>query len=60
MIVTHYLAGYPNRTSPAFKVEDLGEQSLFGIFKMNIEKIRQKASTIEIDDQNVGQYVPAV
>ena len=56
MIVTHYLAGYPNRTSPAFRVEDLGPDSLFGIFKMNIERICEKESTIEIHERNIGQY----
>ena len=58
MIVTHYLAGYPNRTSPAFRVVDLGQAgSLFGVFKMNIEKILEKDSTVEITEDNVGQFV---
>lgn len=57
MIVTHYLAGYPNRTSPAFRVQDLGQDSLFGVFKMNIEKIREKPSTVEITEENVARYI---
>ena len=57
MIVTHYLAGYPNRTSPAFKVEDLGADSLFGVFKMNIERIKGKATTVEITEENVAKYI---
>ena len=51
------LRSYPiNRTSPAFRVEDLGPDSLFGIFKMNIERISEKESTIEIHERNIGQY----
>ncbi len=57
MIVTHYLAGYPNRTSPAFRVEDLGAESLFGVFKTNIERIKQRSSTVEITEQNVANYI---
>jgi hypothetical protein len=57
MIVTHYLAGYPNKTSPAFRVEDLGPDSLFDVFKVNIEKIREKHSTVEITEENVAKYV---
>ena len=57
MIVTHYLAGCPNRTSPAFRVEDLGADSLFGVFKRNIEKITEKPSTVEITEENVATYI---
>jgi hypothetical protein len=57
MIVTHYLAGYPNRTSPAFKVQDLGQDSLYDVFRMNIEKIREKPTTIEITEENIEKYV---
>jgi hypothetical protein len=56
MIVTHYLAGYPNRTSPAFRVEDLGEESLFGVYKMNLERIQDKDSTVEITEANVARF----
>jgi len=56
MIVTHYLAGYPNRTSPAFRVHDQGGDSLFGIYRLNIERILKKDSTIEITEENVAQY----
>ncbi len=56
MIVTHYLAGYTNRTSPAFKVDDLGQDSFFGVFQTNIDKIRKKDSTIEITGGNVETY----
>ncbi len=56
MIVTHYLAGYPNRTSPAFKIDDLGQDSLFGVFQTNIDKICEKNSTIEITEGNVDMY----
>jgi hypothetical protein len=57
MIVTHYLAGFPNRTSPAFKVEDLGAESLFDVFRMNIERIKKKPSTVEITEDNVDTYI---
>ena len=56
MIVTHYLAGFPNRTSPAFKIEDLGPDSLFSVFRMNTERILGKDSTTEITGENIGQY----
>jgi hypothetical protein len=56
MIVTHYLAGFPNRTSPAFKIEDVGPESLFSVFKLNIERIREKVSTIEITEANIEQF----
>jgi hypothetical protein len=56
MIVTHYLAGYPNRTSPAFKIDDLGQDSLFGVFQMNIDRICEKDSTIEITGANIEKY----
>jgi hypothetical protein len=56
MIVTHYLAGYPNRTSPAFRVQDLGPDSLFDVFKMNIERIKEKPSTVEITEENLARY----
>jgi hypothetical protein len=56
MIVTHYLAGYTNRTSPAFRVQDLGPDSFFDVFKMNIERIKEKDSTVEITEENVASY----
>jgi hypothetical protein len=57
MIVTHYLAGYPNKTSPAFRVEDLGPDSLFRVFRTNIERIKEKKSTVEITEDNVARYI---
>lgn len=57
MIVTHYLAGFPNRTSPAFKVENLRTECLFEVFKGNIEKIMQQASTVEITEENIAKYI---
>jgi hypothetical protein len=56
MIVTHYLAGYPNLTSPAFRVDDQGDDSLFGIYKMNLERIQMKDSTVEITEANVARF----
>jgi hypothetical protein len=56
MIVTHYLAGYPNRTSPAFRVVDVGQDSLFGVFGMNIRRILDRASTVEITEANIAEY----
>ncbi len=58
MIVTHYLAGFPNRTSPAFRVVDLGPESLFGVYKVNIDRVFGKESTIEITEDNIEKFIP--
>ena len=53
MIVTHYLAGFPNVTSPALRVEavktDPGSQSLYDIYAENLRKVEQEFS-VPIDE----------
>jgi hypothetical protein len=54
MIVTHYLAGLPNRTSPALLVgpSRIGmEKSLYDIYLENMNNV--EAISEEIDDRNI-------
>ncbi len=56
MLVTHYLAGSNNKTSPAFRARYVGvSDSLYAVYENNVEKIRSKFST-EITEENLGQY----
>lgn len=56
MVITHYLAGYPNRTSPAFLVEDVGGDSLFAIYQRNLDRLVQAETTVRITEENVAAY----
>lgn len=59
MIVTHYLAGLPNLTSPALLVKpaQIGMgTSLYDIYAENVQNI-EKAST-EVDDKNIQRFLP--
>lgn len=56
MLVTHYLAGSVNRTSPALRVESRPDsKSLYAVYEENINSIRIKFSTIVTKD-NVDTY----
>lgn len=61
MIVTHYLAGFPNVTSPALVVEPVktesGEQSLYDIYEENLKKVEQSFSKI-IDEDWIRVHLP--
>jgi hypothetical protein len=61
MIVTHYLAGFPNVTSPALRVEavktESDSQSLYDIYAENLRKVEQKFSVL-IDADWIGQHLP--
>jgi len=59
MLVTHYLAGLPDETSPALLLmppESGIEGSLYNTYAKNLEEIK-KTSTL-IVDENVGRYLP--
>ena len=59
MIVTHYLAGLPDLTSPAVRLEpaQIGTGGLFDVYAKNLEKILGGMSE-EIDDRNIQQFLP--
>jgi len=59
MIVTHYLAGLPNRTSPALLVRppQVGmEKSLYAIYLENVNNV--EALSIELDERNIERFLP--
>jgi hypothetical protein len=56
MLVTHYLAGMVNLTSPALLVESRpGSKSLYAVYEENINSIRTKFSTA-ITQDNIDKY----
>jgi hypothetical protein len=61
MIVTHYLAGFPNVTSPALLVEPVptepGIRNLYDIYMENLRKVQERFST-EIDEAWIGDHFP--
>jgi hypothetical protein len=59
MIATHYLAGLPNRTSPALRVKppQFGmEQSLYNVYSENLQNIESRST--EVDDRNIHEFLP--
>jgi hypothetical protein len=59
MVVTHYLAGLPNRTSPALLVRPpyIGmESSLYSIYAENVQNIENISE--EVTGKNIGRLVP--
>jgi len=61
MAVAHYLAGYPNLTSPTLFVERTvfrdEASELFGMYAENVERIKRLGSTVQLTDQNIEKYV---
>jgi Domain of unknown function (DUF5919) len=61
MVVTHYLAGFPNVTSPALVVERVttepGEPSLYEIYEENLKKVEQSYSKV-IDENWIRIHLP--
>ena len=58
MIVTHYLAGLPNLTSPALMVKppQIGmERSLYNIYAENVQNIEKLS--VEVDDRNIQEIL---
>ncbi len=59
MMVTHYLASFPNRTSPALRVRppQFGmEQSLYNVYAENLLSV--EAHSTEVDDRNIKEFLP--
>ena len=59
MLVTHYLAGLPDETSPALLLiqPDVGmERSLYDVYADNLEKIVQRSRLI--DENNIHEFIP--
>ena len=62
MIVTHYLAGFPNVTSPTLTVvpaksTEQGKHDLYDIYRENVRKIEEKFAT-EITETNIDEISP--
>lgn len=61
MIATHYLAGFPNVTSPAVVIKPVetkgGSRDLYGIYEENMRNV-EKHHAIEIKEENVAKYTP--
>lgn len=56
MLVTHYLAGFNNLTSPALRVESNSKpRSPFAVYSRNVLRIREIST--EVTDGNVDKYV---
>jgi hypothetical protein len=58
MLVTHYLAGFLNLTSPALMVKPggPGADTLYAVYENNVN--RMKASATEVTELNVHEYTP--
>lgn len=59
MLVTHYLAGLPDETSPALLLTrpQVGmERSLYDVYADNLDKI-QRMST-QVDEDNIQEFLP--
>lgn len=59
MIVTHYLAGLVDLTSPAvlLKPAQIGMGGLFDVYAKNFDKIETEWTT-ELDERNIEQFLP--
>jgi len=60
MLVTHYLAGLPDETSPALLLTrpQVGmERSLYDVYADNLEKIIEKKCRF-VDENNVSEFLP--
>lgn len=59
MIITHYLAGKPDVTSPAIRVQpaQIGTGGLYDVYAENVENMENKYTT-ELDDRNIKRFLP--
>lgn len=61
MIVTHYLAGFPNVTSPALLIEpvktETGQRNLYDIYIENLNKVEESFS-VPVNDDWVRDNLP--
>lgn len=56
MLVTHYLAGATNLTSPALLVQPVpGSDTLYAVYEQNVNKIRANFS-IKVTSANIAKY----
>jgi hypothetical protein len=59
MVVTHYLAGLPDETSPALlliKPQVGMERSLYDVYADNLDKIVQQSRLV--DENNIREFLP--
>jgi len=57
MVVTHYLPGSINLTSPCLKVEAQPDpKSLYAVYAENVNNIRDKSTTAIVTKENVHKY----
>jgi Domain of unknown function (DUF5919) len=57
MLVTHYLAGFNNLTSPALRVRSNSDPRCpYDVYAKNVSQIREKFST-EVTENNIGKYI---
>lgn len=61
MIVTHYLAGFANVTSPALWVEPVRTEpdtrNLYDIYMENLKKVQERFAT-EVDEAWIAEHLP--
>jgi len=60
MLVTHYLAGLPDVTSPALlltKPQVGMERSLYDVYADNLEEVIQRMS-MQLDESNIQEFLP--
>jgi hypothetical protein len=58
MLVTHYLAGLNNLTSPALRVEPSTKlRSPYAVYAKNVEQIRDPLYSTKVTDENIGRYI---
>jgi hypothetical protein len=62
MVVTHYLAGFANVTSPALIVKpvesDPDARDLYRTYEENVEEILKSKSCILLTPENITEYLP--
>jgi hypothetical protein len=57
MVVTHYLAGFLNLTSPALMVESRPDpRCLYNVYQENVNKIRDAKFAIPLTQDNISDY----
>ena len=57
MLVTHYLAGFLNLTSPALRVEARPDsRCLYAVYEENVRKLEDPKFAIRVTEQNISYY----
>lgn len=59
MIITHYLAGKPDVTSPAIRVHpaQIGTGGLYDVYAESVETLERERA-VELDDRNISNFLP--